>query len=451
MLLLRPRRFKSKPVKSSPQPTASPLVLRYLLALGPAVIVASVVLGPGSILTSSKVGAEYGYRMVWVLVLAALLMAGMTAVGARIGVALRGSPGDELAARLGRPAAALAGICVFLICGCFQFGNNLGVLAALAPLMQDLQWTDSSRHIVTMLLLLGLNGFVIAALFGLKHLYQPIERLMMVLVGLMLLGFATNLVLAQADFGEFVKGFIPSLPARNVSTQSQRFFENSLLPLLGMFATTFSVAGAYYQAYLVREKGWTTANLKQGFLDSLAVVTVLGGISLMIMATSAAVLHGRVDAAKLQSAGDVALQLQPLFGTWATVLFCLGIFGGAFSSFLMNAMIGGGLLADGFGLGSQMDGQYAKLFTVAALLMGMAVAIAFGGNNPVTLIVFTQALTVIGLPPLAAAMLYLLQCTDQRKTWPHMVLTAIAVLGLITSLVLAIPTLYKIWERLSGS
>ena len=45
-----------------------------LKSLGPAFIVASVVLGPGSILSNSYVGAKFGYSMIWLLVLASLMM-----------------------------------------------------------------------------------------------------------------------------------------------------------------------------------------------------------------------------------------------------------------------------------------------------------------------------------------------------------------------------------------
>ena len=37
-------------------------------SIGPAILIAAVVLGPGSILANSKVGWQYGYDMVWVLV-----------------------------------------------------------------------------------------------------------------------------------------------------------------------------------------------------------------------------------------------------------------------------------------------------------------------------------------------------------------------------------------------
>src|SRR5690625_3253936 len=81
--------------------------LSFLRNLGPALIVASVVVGPGSILTSSQVGTSFGYSMVWVLALTCLLMLGMTALSARIGVSLKGSLCDEIRQRSGPGLAIL--------------------------------------------------------------------------------------------------------------------------------------------------------------------------------------------------------------------------------------------------------------------------------------------------------------------------------------------------------
>ena len=57
-----------------------------LRSIGPAIIVAAVVLGPGRILTSSKVGAQFGWFGVPVLMVAVILMIGMVALSARLGV-----------------------------------------------------------------------------------------------------------------------------------------------------------------------------------------------------------------------------------------------------------------------------------------------------------------------------------------------------------------------------
>ena len=76
-----------------------------LKSIGPAIIVAAVVLGPGSILASSKVGAEWGWLGLPVLGCAVALMIGMVALSARLGVVYQGSLCEELAARLGRGVA----------------------------------------------------------------------------------------------------------------------------------------------------------------------------------------------------------------------------------------------------------------------------------------------------------------------------------------------------------
>lgn len=78
-------------------------------SFGPAIIVAAIVLGPGSILTSSKAGAQYGYVGIAAIVLAVVLMIAMVALAGRIGVIYQDSPCDQLARRLGRPVAVIVG------------------------------------------------------------------------------------------------------------------------------------------------------------------------------------------------------------------------------------------------------------------------------------------------------------------------------------------------------
>lgn len=435
-------------------------------SIGPAIITASVVLGPGSILSASKSGWQHGYQMTWVLMAAVLLMIGMTALSARLGVLLDGTICDELAKRAGRPIAALAGIAVFLIASCFQFGNNLGVLAAIEPFTSADSASILSGNIPIMIIV-GLNVVIIVALFGFRALYQPVERLMKFLVALMMIGFAGNLLMARPDLLQALQGLMPSMPPGTAETILPKWkaavVENgtvvtpgavvdSLTPLIAMFATTFSVAGAFYQSYLVRQKGWTRKDLSQGLVDSAVGISVLGIITMMIMVTAAAVLHGNPDVKSLSSASDVARQLEPAFGSLAKVLFCMGIFAGAFSSFLVNAMIGGSMLSDGLGLGGYIDQRWPKIFTVLALMMGMSVAIWVysSGERPVNLIVFAQSLTVPGVPILAGAMLWLATRSDmvgERKvpTWMKAVgFIALAIalfLSLRTAMTLLLPVI----------
>lgn len=419
---------------------------RVLRSLGPALIVAAVVLGPGSILTSSKVGCEYGYDMLWVLAGAAALMAGTTAIAATLGQALPGTLCGELASRLGRPAAAFVGITLFLIVACFQSSNNLAVLAGIEPVI------GSTSPAIAAGILIAINIAIGVVLFASRDLYRHVETLMKILVGLMAIGFAINLAFAKPSIGGVAKGLVPSVPAEArgfLPTVSEGAVVDPWWAVQGMIATTFSIAGAFYQSYLVREKGWNASQLRQGLADSICGIAALGIASSMILVTSASVLHGNVDVSTLKSAGDVSAQLRPLFGTFATMLFSMGILAGAFSSFLINAMIGGTLLADGFGWKSSLRDNAMKWSTIGALLVGCAFAIGMnsGAVSKIDVIVFAQALTVLGGPVLAFTLLYLATklSSESRGRWIY----PIAGIACVVTLLLAARTGWRIWLTLN--
>lgn len=427
-----------------------------LQSLGPALIVAAVVLGPGSILTSSRVGCEYGYSMLWILAGAAALMAGATAISATLGQAFERTLCGELAARLGRPVAAFVGVILFLIVACFQSSNNLAVVASLEPVGGPTSTLGSA-------ILLGVfNLAIIVVLLAARGLYKHVESLMKILVGVMVVGFAINLVFAQPSVSGILSGLIPQLPDgvgggflptavnSTVDGEATRTIIDPWLAVQGMIATTFSIAGAFYQAYLVREKGWSLSDLRKGLTDSVCGIAALGLASGMILTTSAAVLHGKVDAASLSSAGDVAKQLEPLLKGFATTLFSAGIFAGALSSFLINAMIGGTLLSDGFGWGHKIDTPTTKWATAVALLVGylFAVGMNSGTVSKVDVIIFAQALTVLGSPVLAVTLLYLTRQLprEQRPGWA----TPVALIACAVSVLLAVRTAWRIWLQVSA-
>ncbi|WP_197529083.1 Nramp family divalent metal transporter [Aeoliella mucimassa] len=417
-------------------------------SLGPAIIVASIVLGPGSILTSSKVGCQYGYELLWVLAAAVVLMMGMTALAAHIGVINERTICDEAAARWGRPVAIAIGLVVFLIVACFQTVNNVAVVAALEGLWQDPSKSSSptmSGQLAKVSAVVVLNGVVISAMYGLRKLYRPLEKLMMVLVFSMLIAFTINLLAARPSVEGIAGGLVPSLPSQADTSQNRH---ENLLALLGLVATTFSVAGAFYQSYLVKEKGWDADDTRKGLRDAVVGIGVLGVVSALIMSTSAAALHGVVAPESLKNTSDIARQLEPLFGSAAGLLFSIGVFAAAFSSFLGNALIGGTVLSDGLGWGASIEQPWPKRLTTIALGIGMAIAIGsvLLDANPVRVIVFAQALTVVGAPALAFLLIYLgmqaKAASGARLSWGVM---TIPWLGGIVTLLLAGRTVYQLW------
>ena len=405
---------------NTPQPR------RWYQALGPGLITACVVIGPGSILTSSKVGASQGYGMSWVVIASVVFMMTFTMMASRLGVVAKESPGKILTDSAGRWLAVLIGLSVFFIASAFQFGNNLGVHTAF------------NAYIEFDYIVIIFNAAAIAFLFLFKNLYKALEKLMMGFVGLMLLAFAANLIFAQPNLVEWAKGFVPGGQTKVDIT------------VLGLVGTTFVIAAAYFQIYLVRQKGIEREDLPASLVDSRVGACLMALITLMIMGTAAAVLRGQ----ELAGAGEVAKQLEPLFGSWGKGLFCLGLFSAAYSSFLINSMIGGFVLSDGLGLGSDPDEKWTRYMTTVVLLTGMGVALYVinTGTKPVAAIVMAQAVTVIAGPLMAGVLLWLCNRKDlmgEDRNSPLM--NALGGVGFVLLLSMAWYTATaKVWPKISG-
>jgi manganese transport protein len=413
-------------------------------SIGPALITACVVFGPGSLLVSANIGANYGYDLLWLLVLTGILMGTYMTTAARIGVVGGATPCTLVARRLGRPLAAVIGINLCLICGTFQFSNNLAVAAAAETLVPKLD---------ARLVLLGLNGLIIVFLFAAKQIYRFLERTMKVMVGLMLLCFVINLLLARPSLLGIIKGFVPAWPrgvSLSVPQKIDGVIQDPMILIASLLGTTFSVAAAFYQGNLVREKGWTIGDYTRGIGDSVAGVCVLTGVSAIILITTAKVIPDKAMA--VEDIGVLAQSLQPLLRSTAHAFFCVGLLAVAMNPFLINAMIGGSILADGIGKPAKLSDPWPRRFTVVVLLVGMGVAMLAmrTGQKPVNLIIFGQALTVIGNPLMAATILWLANrrdiMGDRRNT---ILLNLLGGVGLLVVVAMAVRVLILVVLKLS--
>jgi Mn2+/Fe2+ NRAMP family transporter len=400
---------------------------KWYQSIGPGLITACVVIGPGSILTSSKVGARNGFDLTWIVVLSVIFMMAFMQMGARLGAVLKESPGTVIARRAGRWLAVVIGISIFFIASAFQFGNNLGVDSAFKS------YVDFDYIVIVF------NGLAIAFLFVFKDLYKAIEKLMMCFVGLMLVSFALNLGFALSN--------MPDVQPILVRNADEPLFDISLLGLVG---TTFVIAAAYYQAYLVQQKGWTRNEIHDGLIDARVGSVLMAVITLMIMCTAAAVLRGKT----LGNVDEVAEQLAPLFGDLGKPLFCIGLFSAAYSSFLVNSMIGGFILSDGLGLGNKPSGLAPRLLTAAVLLTGMGVAlyVILTGTKPVPAIVAAQAVTVLAAPLIGGVMLWLTNSEEvMGEDTNSLLVNVVGGIGLLLLLAMAWYTAaYKVWPAIVG-
>jgi len=413
--------------------------------IGPALITACVVFGQGSLVISANVGATYGYELLWLLALAGLVMGGYMTMSARVGVTAGATHFTTLAREVNRPFAALLGIVLCLTCAAFQFSNNLAVALAVSAFAPERYGLAFQIGAVALL-----NAILILFMFRAQSVFKTLENVMKFMVGLVLLSFLINLLVARPNLLGVLRGLVPGIPEKlslGIPKIVDGDINDPLVLIASLMGTTFSVAGAFFQGNLVREKGWDKEDYDRGIGDSVAGVGVLTLISMMIMVTAGTVILGK----PANNIATLALTLQPLLGPTAFYLFCIGLIPIALNPFLINAMIGGTALADGLGFPGKLNDFWPRMFTVCVLLTGFFIASAglLLKIPTVNLMIFGQAMTVIGNPVMAATLLWLANrknvMGDRRN---RLAANIIGLLGIAVVLLLALRMLWFLYLRL---
>lgn len=345
-------------------------------AIVPGIITAALVFGPSKMTITSRLGADYGYSMLWVVVLAIFFMMVFTSMGARTGAVSNLSLLTQIRKKWGNKITLLIGIGVFLVTTSFQAGNSVGVGIAVAEATNTPVWCW-----IVLFNLLGIG------LLFFRSFYKTLERLMIALVALMLFSFITTLFFVKPSAADVVTGLVPNIPKGSAGL------------LIAFIASCFSIVGAFYQSYLEQENRST--GVSTGKSKSSTGILLLGVMSAVVIICAAAVLHPQGKS--VNSAAEMSGVLAPLFGSYAANLFLAGLFGASFSSLIGNATVGGSLLGDALGMGSKLNSRAVKGLIALVMISGASIALIFG-KLPLELIIFAQSVTIFLVPLIGFAM-----------------------------------------------
>ena len=351
--------------------------MNWLSILGPGIITAALVFGPSKMTITSKMGAEFSYSLIWIIVVAIFFMLIFTNMSARIGQHNESSLLSLIKKKTGNWAGIVIGLGIFSVATSFQAGNSTGLGIAIG----EATGTNANIWIV----LFNLLGIV---LLFFRSFYRLLEKVMLALILMMLFCFITTAIVIQPSITDIMRGLTPVIPSGSVGL------------IVAFIASCFSLVGAFYQAYLVQEKRKNQVirdaeTSKHAQLSSTVGILLLGLMSAVVLICAAAVLHPQ--GIEVSSASQMAKALEPLFGPFASYLFFIGLFGASFSSLIGNAAVGGAMLGDGLGFSSSLENRYVKIFIGAVMLFGAIIAISFG-KLPLELIVLAQSVTIFLVP-----------------------------------------------------
>jgi len=356
--------------------------------LGPGFLVTAAFIGPGTILTASRAGAEFGLSLMWAL----LFSLGMTFVlqemALRLGLVKRLALTTILRDAVAEPLfkwglLVLVGLAIVVGNSAYEGGNLTGAAAGAVLLFGgDLR------------LWLILLTFVCALLL-LKGRYQSLERILMVLVALMALMFSLSAVVMVLNSEGGNIRLLPSAPS-----------DRSEWIVLALIGTTVVPYNLFLHASLVQRKWADGVPLDQAMSAArrdLAISLVIGGIVTIAVMVTAAYLYRRGAAPSQLS--DLPAQLAPVAGPFAEMTFALGLLAAGLSSALTAPLAASLTLEGAFHRDSQPSRWLFRSTWAVVLLCGAGFAVT--SRQPVELILIAQVTNALLLPLLALILILL--------------------------------------------
>lgn len=367
---------------------------RLRTSIGPGLFITAAFIGPGTVTTCTIAGADFGYALLWTLLFAVIATYVLQEMSGRIGLVGGMGLGEALYRELTGRVMRVIGI-IMVVCAigignaAYQTGNILGAKLGLSSLTGIDEIPVYFIDVSLWPIIIGGISFLLLW-FG---TYKSLEKVFAGFVALMSLCFIITAVLIKPDFASLVKGmFLP------------RLTENNLYIALGLVGTTIPPYNFFLYASIIKEKWSGEKDLGAARLDMLTAVLIGGVISMAIVVTASAAFFG--TDASITNAGDMAIQLEPLLGTWAKAAIAIGLFGAGMSSAMTAPLAAGYAISGTFRWGSNLKDKRFRIIWCAVLFTG--VFFASIGLKPVPAIIFAQVANGIILPVVAVFLLYIM-------------------------------------------
>ena len=407
-------------------------LLMYLSILGPGMITANAGNDAGGIATYASVGAEHGYRLLWIFIPITISLGIIQEMCARMGAVTGKGLADLIRERFGVRWTAVVMLALLIANAGVTVSEFVGIAAAT-------ELFGVNRVISVPIGAIAIWWLIV------KGSYRRVERVFL-LMSLVFLGYIVSAFLARPDWATVGVSLV------HPSFSLQPAF---LFTFIAVVGTTISPYMQVYVQSSVVEKGVTVENYSETKADVWVGTVFAISIALFIIVSTAATLHKH--GWHVDSAATAARALEPLAGPYAEKLFAIGLFGAS--------MLAAGVLplataysiseALGYEKGVSRSFREAPIFIgVFTFLIAVGAAIAIIPDLPlIQVLLVTQVINGLLLPVILIAVLRLVNTRDLMGTHVNGLLYNIAawattiivtVLSILFILVTVFPRLLRV-------
>jgi len=362
----------------------------FLASIGPGIFLIGYNIGTGSVTTAASTGASYGMTFVWPLLLSCVFTYILIVAFGRYTAVTGNTALFSFRKHFG------LGIGLFVLVSVIfsEWVAFMGVMGVVTEVVKE--WSrplTPSGEGISMLVSSIVFGGLIYYLFW-NGKYRFFENILLVFVTIMGFSFILTMFMVIPEPMKVIKGLVPRLPGE----------ANAALLIAGMVGTTMGGVLYIVRSILVKEKGWTAADLKIEKRDAFISSLMMFILSAAIMACAAGTLYPLGLA--VDNAIDMVKLLEPLAGRFAISIFVAGIVSAGLSSLFPHILLAPWLLADLFGLPRDMTLRYNRMIALFTVSLGLVVPV-FGGR-PVLIMIVSQVLAALATPVVILLMLLIL-------------------------------------------
>lgn len=371
---------------------------RKLVAfLGPAYLVSVGYMDPGNWATDIAGGSQFGYTLIWVLLMSNMMALLLQSLSARLGVVRQ----LDLAQASRRAYNPVVNFILWLlaeiaIAAC-DLAEVLGMAIGLKLLFGlPLIWGVSITVLDTLLLLVLQN-------YGMRK----IEAFIITLVVIIGMSFLVEMIFAKPAMGELALGFIPTLPN-----------DQALYIAIGIIGATVMPHNLYLHSSLVQTRRIDTSErgiwsaIKYNLIDSAIALNAAFFVNAAILVLAASTFY-KAGLFEVSNIEDAYKFLEPLLGTrWAPLLFGVALVAAGQSS-TITGTLAGQIVMEGY-LNLRIAAWLRRLITrLIAIIPAYIVIIIYGEGQTGALLVFSQVVLSLQL---GFAVIPLIHFTSDRQT-----------------------------------
>lgn len=381
--------------------------------IGPGALIAAAFIGPGTVTACTLAGANFGYTLLWALLFATIATIILQEMSARLGLVTQQGLGETLRNMLNQsiwkwPLFVLIMVALYLGNAAYEAGNLSGAALGIDALTD----TNQSLYRISVVVISLLAGALLW-----RGSYKHIERMLLLLVALMALAFIATFISVGPNLTLLFKGLtIPQIP------------DGSLLTVIALIGTTVVPYNLFLHASAVKAKWKSVSDLSHARADTATAIGLGGIITILIASTAAASIFG--SGLQITGAGDMATQLEPLFGSFSKTMLGIGFFAAGLSSSITAPLATAYAMTEILAIKGGTSSKVFKFIALSVILSGLCLALT--GIKPISIILAAQFANGLLLPIVAIFLLVVMnqktQLGQYTNTWMGNTLGIIVVL-----------------------